>query len=176
MLFRISVDVVPCKTCGSDASLCLQTTPKNSTLQCDSCGQNISGEDQFLLIQRWNAVNSAEKEELRTEYEELRTESFLLQPSTSPSSYPFLDPAFLFAMNDIGRLGFERYGEASFHAQRLRGSRERDHRLSTSTIQQHANNHFTEYALQIKHEHFNTAIHQLAAVAFNAMMEAYFAS
>ena len=91
--------------------------------------------------------------------------------------YEFLSDSFLEAMNDIGRFGFEKYGAESFQTRRLAGDCSRGSltRTSTSEIARHAKEHFDMYQLQLKHDHFETDKHQLAAVAFNAMMEFYFA-
>lgn len=90
-------------------------------------------------------------------------------------SYEFLDPVFLQAMNDIGQLGVTRYAERSFHAKRTQGDRRRDARLTSCVIADHARAHFEEYLSLHAHDHFGTEIHQLAAAAFNAMMEAFLA-
>lgn len=93
-------------------------------------------------------------------------------------TFEFLSEGFLRAMDDIGRYGHEKYGERSFHhrvAQRLPPSREGDPRKSAEAIADHAGAHFTEYLKGDLHDHFLTRKHQLAAVAFNAMMEFYFA-
>jgi dCMP deaminase len=87
----------------------------------------------------------------------------------------YLDPVFLEAMNDIGRYGFNKYKDGSFHALRMRNERTRDSRLSSQKISDHARDHFEKYLSHIAHDKFNTDIHQLAASAFNVMMEAYFA-
>lgn len=91
--------------------------------------------------------------------------------------YEFLDPKFLELMNDIGRYGFEKYGEDSFQARRLRGeySRPDMERVTPRAIGVHANDHFTMYLAGVPHDKFGTAEHQLAAAAFNAMMEFFFA-
>jgi hypothetical protein len=90
-------------------------------------------------------------------------------------SHPFLCPEFLEAMNDIGRYGHEKYGKMSFHHRRANGDHSRDiQRTSTLVIRDHARQHFQSYVEGVKHDHFNTEKHQLAAVAFNAMMEAFF--
>ena len=91
--------------------------------------------------------------------------------------HEFLSPQFLEAMNDIGRYGFEKYGEQSFQERRLNGDRSRGslNRCSTSKIGEHIREHYRLYMAQVPHDHFGTRRHQLAAVAFNAMMEFYFA-
>jgi hypothetical protein len=91
--------------------------------------------------------------------------------------YPFLLPEFLAAMNDIGRYGHEKYKEESFHARAQSGDHSRGslHRNDPDCIAAHAKGHFDEYLKGVKHDKFNTQIHQLAAVAFNAMLEAYYA-
>jgi hypothetical protein len=88
-----------------------------------------------------------------------------------------LIPEFLQAMNDIGRYGFEKYKDASFQHRRLLGDTSRGDMARTlpQAIADHAQIHFDLYLDGEPHDKFNTLIHQLAAVAFNAMMEAYFA-
>lgn len=96
---------------------------------------------------------------------------------TSNHSYEFLNRNFLETMNDIGRYGNEKYGEASFHARAKRGDQSRGglDRTQSDTIAEHAKEHFAMYLRGELHDNFNTRKHQLAAVAFNAMMEYYFA-
>lgn len=90
--------------------------------------------------------------------------------------YEFLSPAFLEAMNDIGRYGSEKYGTDSFQARRLKGDTSRSlRRCEPQAIADHAREHFSMYLNHLPHDHFGTDKHQLAAVAFNAMMEFYFA-
>ena len=89
----------------------------------------------------------------------------------------FLNAKFLEAMNDIGRYGNDKYGKDSFHQRAQVGDRSRGTlaRCEPEIIAQHANGHFGGYLCGVKHDHFGTRRHQLAAVAFNAMMEFYFA-
>jgi hypothetical protein len=97
-------------------------------------------------------------------------------PSLQPN-YDFLIPAFLEAMNDIGRYGHEKYGEQSFQYRRRQGDLSRGSlkRCQPQTLADHAREHFSMYMNHEPHDHFGTDKHQLAAVAFNAMMEFYFA-
>jgi hypothetical protein len=89
----------------------------------------------------------------------------------------FLNAKFLQAMNDIGRYGNEKYGKESFHYRQKTGDRSRGvlARAKPDAIAAHAREHFEMYMRGELHDHFNTRKHQLAAVAFNAMMEFYFA-
>lgn len=90
----------------------------------------------------------------------------------------FLDDAFLEAMNDIGKYGHEKYGANSFHHRARTGDRSRGkilERTSSAAIGQHAKDHVDMYLRKEIHDHFGTLKHQLAAVAFNSMMEFYFA-
>lgn len=89
----------------------------------------------------------------------------------------FLIDSFLEAMNDIGRYGYEKYGSDSFQARRLNGDNSRGpmRRCQSQIIADHAREHFSMYLNHDAHDHFGTDRHQLAAVAFNAMMEYYFA-
>lgn len=89
----------------------------------------------------------------------------------------FLLPRFIEAMSDIGRYGHEKYGDFSFHARAVKGDSTRgDHpRTTPEAIAEHAAAHFQMHVDGVAHDHFGTRRHQLAAVAFNAMMEYYFA-
>lgn len=91
-----------------------------------------------------------------------------------------LNEKFLEAMNDIGQYGFNKYGENSFEARAKRGDNSRGEgvlgaRTSSLGIGQHSAVHYYEYLQGIRHDKFGTLKHQLAAAAFNAMMEFYFA-
>lgn len=89
----------------------------------------------------------------------------------SDTQYEFLHAKFLEAMNDIGRYGKQKYGnDIAREMKRKDGKRwEPDH------IGAHASLHFNLYLEGEPHDHFDTKRHQLAAVAFNAMMEFCFA-
>jgi hypothetical protein len=89
----------------------------------------------------------------------------------------FLVPSFLQAMNEIGRYGHEKYGANSFHTRAEHGDRSRGEldRTKSTAIFGHAEGHFCDYLAGEPHDHFGTLRHQLAAVAYNAMMEFYFA-
>jgi hypothetical protein len=80
--------------------------------------------------------------------------------------YPHLSRLFLSAMEEIGVYGEEKYGDKSFIRAPIRTDR-----TNTNSNGKHILAHYSEYALAIKHDHFDTYRHQLAAVAFNAMME-----
>src|ERR1700728_3066248 len=86
-------------------------------------------------------------------------------------------PEFIQAMDDIGKYGFEKYGKDSFQARSKRGDTSRGYSRRTQpyTIANHARDHYDAYLKGELHDHFKTKRHQLAAVAFNAMMEYYFA-
>ena len=92
-------------------------------------------------------------------------------------TYQFLDKTFLSAMNDIGRLGFEKYRDQSFHALRTAatGRSPNDPRTARKAICRHIQEHVAAYEDGTPHDVFQTLGHQMAAVAFNAMMEFYFA-
>lgn len=90
-------------------------------------------------------------------------------------AYEHLLPAFLEAMDDIGRYGYEKYKEKSFQHKALTGDRGRDARVESQSLADHSREHFSMYLSRIEHDYFHDDIHQLAAAAFNCMMEAYFA-
>jgi hypothetical protein len=83
----------------------------------------------------------------------------------------FLIPGFLQAMNEIGAYGFDIYGELP----QRRYHHRNPERVTSAVIAEHAKQHFSDYLADVPHDHFQTRKHQLAAVAFNAMMEFYFA-
>ncbi len=91
--------------------------------------------------------------------------------------YEFLDPRFLAAMNEIGQYGFQKYGDRSFQHRMANGDTSRGdmERTTPAAITTHAAQHLTDYLAGLPHDHFGTKEHQLAAAAFNAMMEFYFA-
>lgn len=89
--------------------------------------------------------------------------------------YQHLLPEFLEAMNDIGKYGEEKYGPVSFQQRSQRGDRSRIDRTRPEENMAHANKHFVLGIIGVPHDHFGTRKHQLAAAAFNAMMEFYFA-
>ena len=90
-------------------------------------------------------------------------------------SHKFLDEDFLSLMNDIGRYGEEKYGAESFHARAKAGDCSRSlKRTQTEEIMRHARQHTTDYENGILHDHFGDSKHQLAAAAFNCLMEFYF--
>jgi dCMP deaminase len=103
------------------------------------------------------------------EFEEVEREQFYKKP------FEFLIDEFLDAMNDIGRYGEEKYGVESFHARAVSGDRSRSmKRTEKEEIVRHICAHASAYESGVKHDHFGTLKHQLAAASFNAMMEFYF--
>lgn len=97
---------------------------------------------------------------------------------TLDGNYETLIAEFLEAMNDIGRYGTEKYGAKSFEAQIASGKEPERilDRTSRSEILHHAKDHLTAYKYEFPHDHFQTLKHQLAAAAFNCMMEFYYAN
>jgi hypothetical protein len=91
--------------------------------------------------------------------------------------FEFLNEKFLEAMNEIGSYGFHKYKRNSFQYRQKTGDRSRGEldRCKSEEIAKHAREHFEMYLRAEPHDNFNTRRHQLAAVAFNAMMEFYFA-
>jgi hypothetical protein len=85
--------------------------------------------------------------------------------------FPFLSEKFIETMNELGAYAHEKHGKDNLLQHRTR-TRDR-HRAFQ--IAEHAEAHFDQYLRNIPHDHFNTRRHQLAAVAFNAMMEYVFA-
>jgi hypothetical protein len=80
--------------------------------------------------------------------------------------YPHLVRKFLRAMEEIGAYGEEKYREKSFTQNPVRYDR-----TSSDSIGTHISTHYAQYLRGELHDHFHTKRHQLAAIAFNAMME-----
>lgn len=81
--------------------------------------------------------------------------------------------AFFRLMADIGRYGEEKYGDQSLQARIRRGDLERTERLNLGSLIAHSTEHCYAYLDGERHDHFGTLEHQLAAAAFNLMMEFY---
>ncbi len=120
---------------------------------------------------RWHASLAAAESLL----EEVGVKFIEVQMLEPKRVYEHLLPGFLKAMNDIGRYGHEKYKDASFQDKILIGNRERDARTEPQVLADHAREHFSMYLNHIEHDYFHDDIHQLAAAAFNCMMEAYYA-
>lgn len=86
-------------------------------------------------------------------------------------AYEFLNAAFIEAMNEIGEHGFVKYGDLP----QERSKHRNPERVTRYKNAEHAEEHFFQYLRGTPHDHFKTRRHQLAAVAFNAMMEFQFA-
>jgi len=97
-------------------------------------------------------------------------------PAQLDTTYETLVKGFLEAMNEIGRYGKEKYGDQSFERQVASGlPPSRDVvRTKTVEIMRHAKAHIGMYMNFDRHDHFGTYKHQLAAAAFNLMMEYYY--
>lgn len=90
--------------------------------------------------------------------------------------YKHLIDDFLKAMDEIGEYGENKYTSDSFQIRRIANDRKRfTERVEQHELRRHAGQHFIDYTRGMVHDHFGTLRHQLAAVAFNAMMEYYFA-
>jgi hypothetical protein len=83
----------------------------------------------------------------------------------------FLSPKFIEVMNELGEYAHEKHGQDDI----LQEHERRRMRHTPEELADHAKAHFEEYLFGIPHDHFKTRRHQLAAVAFNAMMEFHFA-
>jgi len=85
--------------------------------------------------------------------------------------YEFLDESFLALMNDIGRIGHEKFGA---NAIEVAGGGRKIPRHQKDAIIYHARGHITNYLLGVKHDKLDTTRAHLAAAAFNCMIEFYF--
>lgn len=86
--------------------------------------------------------------------------------------YKTLDPKFLQFMDDVGIYGMDKYGDESFEVKRQQGKLERTmERVEPEVIAKHGCDHHLDAVHGIKHDHFGTIEHNLAASAFNAYMQ-----
>ena len=88
----------------------------------------------------------------------------------SPGPYEFLNPDFLALMNDIGRLGHEKFGDDAIEANGDRTRKLPRHQANML----HAYRHITAYEDGVKHDKLGTLQAHLAAAAFNCMLEFWF--
>lgn len=88
----------------------------------------------------------------------------------------YVIPEFIKAMEEIGAYGHDKYGEKSVQHRIAMGDRSRieGERYTPEAMSFHASDHFQMHLRGELHDHFATRRHQLAAVAFNAMMEFMF--
>ncbi len=86
--------------------------------------------------------------------------------------YEFLNENFLSAMNDIGRLGHEKFGADAFE---VAGSKRQIRRHEKREIMFHAREHTHDYEAGLPHDKLGTLQAHLAAAAFNCMLEYIFA-
>ena len=124
------------------------------------------------------ALNNLMEEETKESLAELCCKlmdeiAVLKQDSTIiiTTPFPFLHSDFLTLMNDIGRLGHEKFGENSFE---ITGGVRKIDRHQKDEIMRHARGHITDYLLRVSHDKFNTVQAHLAAAAFNCMLEYIF--
>ena len=85
--------------------------------------------------------------------------------------FPFLNSDFLTLMNDIGRLGHEKFQNDSFE---VAGNKRRITRHRKEEIMAHAHRHLWSYEDGVKHDKTGNLQGHLGAVAFNAMLEFIF--
>ena len=84
--------------------------------------------------------------------------------------YEFLNPDFLALMNDIGRLGHEKFGVDAIE---VSGDKTRKHPRHQANMV-HAYRHIADYEDGVLHDKLGTLQAHLAAAAFNCMLEFYF--
>ena len=131
---------------------------------CSMCQTNEAARNAQMADATLDAVEYAK------EWLDDKRERFSDVTKTTPT-YRTLSEAFLQLMDEIGSYGEEKYGEQSIAAKFRRGDFSRSDRTKAREIGNHVNNHFQEYLDGVLHDKFGTRKHQLAAAAFNAMME-----
>ena len=85
--------------------------------------------------------------------------------------FEFLHSDFLTLMNDIGRLGHEKFGADAFE---VAGNVRKIKRHRKDEIILHAHRHLWNYEDSFPHDKLNTVQAHLAAAAFNCMLEYIF--
>ena len=93
-----------------------------------------------------------------------------LERELAAKSYEFLNSDFLALMNDIGRLGHEKFGADAIE---VAGAR-RVKRHQKEELLRHAHQHLWLYEDGVKHDKLGTLQGHLAAAAFNCMLEFWF--
>jgi len=91
--------------------------------------------------------------------------------ATAKKTYEFLNEDFLVLMNDIGRLGHEKFGADAIE---VSGDGRKIKRHQSEEILRHVRQHLTDYENGVEHDKLSTVGAHLAAAAFNAMLEFYF--
>lgn len=85
--------------------------------------------------------------------------------------FPSLSYEFIKIMDDIGKLGRDKYAENAVENRVKRGDFSRTARIYRRELASHASVHFQEYIEGVRHDVYGTVKHQLGAAAFNPMME-----
>lgn len=85
--------------------------------------------------------------------------------------FPTLSFNFISKMNEIGNYGVEKYKNEAIASRIKAGDYSRGERTKRTEIVKHVGVHLVEYVDGVRHDHFGTPEHQLAAAAFNVMME-----
>jgi hypothetical protein len=85
--------------------------------------------------------------------------------------YEFLNETFLQLMNDIGRIGHERFGADAIE---VAGGKRKIERHQKNAILVHVAEHLVDYKLGIPHDKLGTLQAHLGAAAFNCMLEFVF--
>ena len=92
--------------------------------------------------------------------------------AAKPKQYEFLNPDFLELMNGIGRLGHEKFGADAIEVSGDKTRKIPRHQRGMNML--HAYRHITAYEDGVKHDKLGTLQAQLAATAFNCMLEFWF--
>ena len=129
--------------------------------------QGQSGKDEYLKCM--NQVRGYASSRAKAARAELNVPLEALAP---PESYEFLNPDFLDLMNEIGRLGHEKFGADAFEV--AKNKKRVLPRHQKAEILRHAHQHLWLYEDGAKHDKTRNLQGHLAAAAFNAMLEFIF--
>ena len=94
-----------------------------------------------------------------------------LMRQRNKKQYEFLDSDFLTSMNEIGRLGHEKFKTDAIE---VAGATRKIKRHQKDEILFHAREHLADYEYGIPHDKLGTLSGHLAATAFNSMLEFIF--
>lgn len=140
-----------------------------STANCDRCGQVVSLNDiphncdPSLIAGKYKYPTS--QAQFAQDQLARGASGVVAQRNPVDYRYDLLDKRFFHLVAQIAHYGAEKYGDKNWQKSRLVGGK--------SPIN-HIYDHLRQYDLGMMHDKFQSLGHQLAAIAFNAMMEFYY--
>lgn len=154
-----------CPKCDS-GPVVFSSVPENGTHYCYGCG------DWFNYLCSVKRTKQSTTNASKAETKELPEDEEYQFRREFEERFPSIDFEFVVLMDEIGKLGRDKYKENAIEMRIKRGNFDRDmERIHRTEIQRHAAEHFRQYTEGIRHDIYGTTKHQLGAAAFNPMME-----